>query len=491
MLDKIKQLGRDSAVYGIGGILGNAVSFLLLPLYTRVFTPAEYGYIEFVNVFSFLLAALLTMGLDSAQSFFFFERKSEGITGQRAVISGILQWRLFSGLVLVTIGCLAAPYLAVRFFDAAIPPNTLVVAFVGAFFLQVMWQAAEVFRLLFQPWSYIQVVLTSTIVTSVASIIFVVGLRLGPLGFFLGTLVGGVVAATFAWVRLRSFLDVRRSHAGEWPQLLKFGLPLLPVSLIAWLMSTSDRWLLVELSTAATLGLYALGARFALLINVGTEMFRKAWWPMAMDAMQDGEAGKALFRAIARGYFGVGMMGVVALTAFSPLLVRMFAGPEFRAAYPVVGILALSSILYGFQLIGGAGVWKAKKTWWATIGTAVGAAVSISLSIILIPRFGAIGAAIGTATGMFAINVVSVRAGERLWNVGLPVGLLLAQLACASAAVGLLLWFFAHGTNIIAPAATTLVALLVLSRSALPPSYRNPLTWFSRGAPHVAGGEAQ
>src|ERR1035438_9350085 len=51
MLDKIKQLTKDTAVYGISTIVGRFLNFLLVPLYTNIFLPEEYGIQSQVYVF--------------------------------------------------------------------------------------------------------------------------------------------------------------------------------------------------------------------------------------------------------------------------------------------------------------------------------------------------------------------------------------------------------------------------------------------------------
>ena len=72
---RLKQLGKDTLIYGIGGILAKSVSFFLLPIYTRIFTPADYGTIEMLTVISSFLSAIMVMGMDSAQSMYFFKFK--------------------------------------------------------------------------------------------------------------------------------------------------------------------------------------------------------------------------------------------------------------------------------------------------------------------------------------------------------------------------------------------------------------------------------
>ena len=63
---RFKQIGKDSVVYGIGGIMAKAVAFFLLPVYTRLFSPSEYGTIEMLTVLHGFLGFILMMGMDSA-----------------------------------------------------------------------------------------------------------------------------------------------------------------------------------------------------------------------------------------------------------------------------------------------------------------------------------------------------------------------------------------------------------------------------------------
>ena len=108
---RLKQLGKDTLIYGIGGILAKSVSFFLLPIYTRIFTPADYGTIEMLTVISSFLSAIMVMGMDSAQSMYFFKFKKNGKLAQAKIVSAILQWRLLWGISIVLLATLIAPIL--------------------------------------------------------------------------------------------------------------------------------------------------------------------------------------------------------------------------------------------------------------------------------------------------------------------------------------------------------------------------------------------
>src|SRR5215470_2674939 len=99
-MSRLKQLGKDSLIYGLGAVVAKGVGFLLLPVYTRIFPPADYGTIEMLSTIAGFLSALLAMGMDSAQSLYFYQCKQDGKQAQAALISAILQWRLSWGTVI-------------------------------------------------------------------------------------------------------------------------------------------------------------------------------------------------------------------------------------------------------------------------------------------------------------------------------------------------------------------------------------------------------
>src|ERR671929_669647 len=78
MLDGLKGLFRHSAIYGLGSIVARILGVLLLPLYTRYLTPADYGLIETLVALSAVLTALVAQGMKSAFFRFYFDSAEEG-----------------------------------------------------------------------------------------------------------------------------------------------------------------------------------------------------------------------------------------------------------------------------------------------------------------------------------------------------------------------------------------------------------------------------
>jgi O-antigen/teichoic acid export membrane protein len=62
----IKRLAGQTAIYGIPSVLGRILGYLLVPLYTRVFLPGEYGTVNVFYSYASLLMVILTYGMETA-----------------------------------------------------------------------------------------------------------------------------------------------------------------------------------------------------------------------------------------------------------------------------------------------------------------------------------------------------------------------------------------------------------------------------------------
>src|SRR5437667_8225060 len=70
---QIKRLVRQSAIYGVGGILSRILAVLLLPLYTSYLGRAGFGKIETIVALTTVLVIVLRLGISSAFFRFYFD----------------------------------------------------------------------------------------------------------------------------------------------------------------------------------------------------------------------------------------------------------------------------------------------------------------------------------------------------------------------------------------------------------------------------------
>ncbi len=433
-MNRLKQISKDSLIYGLGGAVGKGISFFLLPIYTRVFTPADYGNIEMMSIVVSLLTAFLSLGLDSAQSFYFYEQRTNGKEAQKTLITSIFQWRIIWGGAVVIMATLGAPLINAFFFGNKLELIGFAISFAGAFFGVIMNQSMEIFRLKYQAWSFMILTICNTVFASGLVLIFVLTFHQGIIGFFLGSSISGLIVGIIGWILAREYLDFSGLKTKWWPRLIRFGLPLLPAELGFFAMNTSDRWFVRHFHGEDALGIFSVGAKFALLLAFVIDMFRKAWWPVAMDSMHSND-GPETFRTIARLYMGVGAAAIVYLTFLSPLLVNALTSVSFHSSYGIVGVMAWQSLFYGFYMIGSAGIWKAEKTYLTSILMGITGVLNVILNFLWVPQYGGMGAALANSISYFVWIMVSLIISEKYWPINLPIKMLLFQIIIGALAV--------------------------------------------------------
>lgn len=460
-MQRLKQLGRDSLIYGFGSIAARGVGLIILPVYTRIFSVAEFGTMEMLTLIATLLSSFLVMGLDSAQSFYFFEQKDRGLEARSAVVSAILQWRLIWGTSIVLLATASAPVLNSWLFDGALTWHYFALAFSSALFQAVVGQSVQIFRLLFRPWLFIAITLAQTLLSVVFIITLVLIFDQGILAFFAGSASASLLAACFGWYFAREHIDFRVLQVAWWPRLLRFGMPLVPAGLAMYGMNASGRWFLQYYHGPEQLGLYAVGAKIALVFALFVETFRKAWWPIAMDAMHSHD-GPATFRMIARLYMGFGVASIIVLTLISPWLIRLLTGPDFHSSWPIVGVLCWQSLFYGLFLVASAGMFKAEKTHLHFYIMGGSALINAALNVTLVPPYGGLGAALSTALAFLIWICVSIYTSERLWRTDFQFGVFLAQTMIGATVVGWLIFSIDSYSMAVRTAASLTIAFILV-----------------------------
>ena len=62
-MGSVKSLAKDTVYYGASSIIGRFINWLLVPLYTNVFSRAEYGVVTYVYAVVAIALVILTLSL--------------------------------------------------------------------------------------------------------------------------------------------------------------------------------------------------------------------------------------------------------------------------------------------------------------------------------------------------------------------------------------------------------------------------------------------
>ncbi len=186
-------------------------------------------------------------------------------------------------------------------------------------------------------------------------------------------------------------------------EILRYATPLIPLALLSWVTQLSDRYFLAGLDSVDAAGIYAATYGLASMpFVIAGGVVRLTLRPVLNDAVSRGDLARErrtvlLWLAVAGGGLGAGLVPV---TLFRDLLVRLILGEAFWGGADLVPWIAAAHVVQGVQLAFEAMLAAQRRTRALLVVQVVGAVASIVAYSVLIPLRGAEGAAIGTFLAM-------------------------------------------------------------------------------------------
>jgi O-antigen/teichoic acid export membrane protein len=419
MFASIKRLTSHSAVYGISTILGRAISFLLLPLYTHYLPNADYGVVTVVLAWLGIMTIISTCGVDSAFLRYYILADSED--EKRSIFNtGFWSILLMSATIMLGGYLLASP-LSVWILDSA-DYRYIIILMAGILLFDSM--AIIPFLLLrAEERSTLFVVLkiANVVVNFVTTYWLVVKLGRGLNGVFEANLISSV----FSFLSVLSVLlrHLRPSmRRAVYMDLLKFGLPYLPSTLSVFLVDVIDRFILQQLTDLGTVGLYGAGCKLGMLMNLFVAAFRFAWHPFFLSASKEPNA-KPLFARIFTLFMLVCAACFLGASLFINELVhfrigaKTLFGEEYWNSTSVVPAVLLAYIFWGAYVNFIIGVHLEKKTVYLPFITGLGLAVKVAATYTLVPILGMNGAALGTMLAYLSMAVTLYFVAQRFYFI--------------------------------------------------------------------------
>lgn len=401
---EVRRLGSQTIVYGIGGAALQIVGIVTLPVLARILTPADYGVLELAMVVAAILMLFVDGGMASASQRSYFDYSDDQEAQRRQVLSTALLFQLaLSVLAAAVFAALAGP-LSDVLFDGRDERGVLLLVGVALPMFAAGQFTREVLRLEFRAWAYLASALSSAVVGAAVTILAVTVWDLGVEGPFVGVFAGWLVSAVIGLALVGRRLIARPSRH-ELGVMLRYGAPLIPVALSMWALSLIDRLMLSRLAGFDELGQYALANRIAVPVLLIVMALGLAFSPFMLSMHQSDPEREKVVRARVLTDFTAALCLVGLVFALWARELGEVVAPEFDRAYRAVGIVAFGLVAFGISSVVVAGISIARQTKWLALYAAIAAVANVALNLVLIPRFGQIGAALATlvAYGLLAV----------------------------------------------------------------------------------------
>lgn len=477
-----RRLVRRILVFVPGSVVPAVLALVTSMIFTRVFTPAEFGMFSLAGVVVAIpLKTISTTWLVQSIAKFLPPQRTEA--GRRRTLDAVLLAIAVIAAVQVVLGLVAIlvgrAVLSEQWHRFLVPVAVFVVA-ISVFEILSSLLAAEG-----RAHQYTTFAVVNSVLTLGLRLLFISSLvRMDVTAMLWSLALSNAVLVPLMWRRVGLARPGRALALSRSPELrgtarsfVGYGLPMTLWLFSSILLDVGDRWVLNGLLGSGAVGIYdanyrLIGGVAALLVVPVTIAVHP--YMMSLSGSDDGHVGHVIGTVIDNLVI-VTLLAVGLTTVLREDIALVLLGPEFRS-----GNLIMPLVLAGvfcanigtfahkpFELVG--------RTAPMVVGGFLAAAVNVALCFLLIPAVGYVGAAWATLFSYLLYAVLVGVLGRRIipWHLDVRRILRLAVVIAAGVS-GLLLLRSSVDVGYLAELAMTAVGCAVLSGAVLLSVIRRP-----------------
>ncbi len=423
-MNKYKKLVANTFIFGIGTFSSKLLVFLLMPLYTRLLTTAEYGVIDIIVGTAQLLFPVVGLSIGEGVMRFGIDKQ----TDKKQVFT--------TGISTVGVG-----FLVFLCFIPIFLSNTFIKDYTTLVYLYVLMACVNNVCMNFvrsqgRVKLYAFTGFLASLLVVVFNIIALVILDLGIVGFVMSTILSDLCCIVFLVVtaKLYKFFNFTALNKTITKQMIKYSAPMITNSLFWWITNVSDRYFVIYFLGEAINGLYAVAYKIPTIINVIVLIFTQAWNISAFTEYDD-EKAVSFFSTVFKTYRAVIFIAGAFIIALIKPLTAILVSADFFDSWKYVPLLVLSVVFSCFVTFLGSIYMANKKNTMSMVTTLIGAISNVVMNFLLIPKYGANGAAFATAMSYLIVFIIRAIDTRRFMKINYSMGNLLANmvLICAQA----------------------------------------------------------
>ncbi len=393
-MNKYTALMKNTAIFAIGTFSSKILSFIMVFFYSRAMNTAEFGMLDIIINTGSLLLPVAMLGITNAIIRFGVDndfKKSDVFT------SGIIAVALGFGVLLLGLPLLwgikdLRQYMLILYLH--ILASSL--RHICSFFVR----ANGKLRLFAVDGVF------TTFMTCLLTIIFLIPLRMGIIGYMLAIILADISSVIFLCVmgKLPQFIDFKGFNKSLARRMLRFSLPLIPTSLLWWIVNVSDRYFIKFMIDDAANGLYAAAYKVPTILSLVAHMFLDAWQLSAVSENKAADRNRFysnIFKTFSGCVFVVGS-GII---VFSKFVTYILLDSSYYSSWQYIPALLLSTVFSSLVIFLGNIYIAQSRSVASLITTVIGALLNIVLNFFLIRSMGAQGAAIATCVSYFAVFI--------------------------------------------------------------------------------------
>lgn len=420
-----------TGIYSAGLIASRGISFLLLPVYSRVWQDqlAEMSIWDLSTTTVLFAVPILEIGLATALVRFYYLVDGEDARS-RVFSTSLALVALFAGVGIAAGFAFSRP-LAQAIFGS--PEHAgLVPLIVSLTAVTVLGnQPLSLLRAQERSATYVTLTIVRVALGPPLILLLVVYFDMGTAGVLWGDLAGlSIMTLCGLWV-CRKWI-VPRVDPVFARKMLAFGGPLTLCGLAHVVVTVSDRYILRGVYGLEAMAPYSFAYKVSIMMALVTRSMQTAWPPASFQIANEPD-GPAILGRIHRLLIAAVLFTALALAASAPELVLVLGAPALADAVRYIPWFAFSYVSHMIVLLLGTNITVAKKTSLTAAVFVMGAAAKVALTLVLIRIIGMEGAALATLLAFSLEACVAYVLAQRVYPVPYERGRLATLLVTGGA----------------------------------------------------------
>ena len=381
----------------------------MVPLYTSVLSPNDYGVSDIINTTVSLLLPFLTLCIsDAVLRFSIEDQKNSSVAFSLGLKICLL------GTVITTILIpILSSYLRLGTFAVYIP----VLFFTNSISNLLIKIARGINRI---KDSVIAAVIQTFSVVAF-NLIFLLWLRLGITGYLLSFALGGIILIIYLSIRCRIWEYVKYVKFDKSvSEYIKYSTPLIPNTLSWWLVDSASKYILQYFVGLAAVGIFSAANKAPAIIIVLSNIFMEAWLLSVIKEYNSPDSKEYIQKAYKLYAFAMMLFSMLVIICAYPISCLLLKG-EFINGWVYVPILICVPYFGGLSGFLGT-IYSAEKcTNLYFISTLIGGVFSIVISCLLVEKLELYGVAISCVLGNIVIWIIRLMTTHKFVNMKLNI----------------------------------------------------------------------
>ena len=390
MRQKNKSLLKNIGIFTLGSFTSNAISFLMIPLYTSVLSTSEFGSVDLMSSTASLLSPILLLSIQDATLRFTMDNNYKKEDVLSTSLNVVLKGTTILTLVIVLIGIVSI-----------FPVSNQYLLFLWMIF--VLGAISSIFNLYLKAENKAKIIACSGIIGTIAvcscNYLFLVVLKYGVAGYMFSNVISLLLQIIYQLITGKIYKDIHfKKYNNLSKPMIRYSSPLIANSISWWVNNASDRYILTAVRGIAESGIYTVAYKIPTVLTLFQNIVYNAWSISAIAEFDENDTDGFIGRNYEL-YSCISILICSILLVMNIPLARFLYKGDFFNAWKCVPFLLLGTVFSGISQFEGSLYAAVKETRLVAKTTVVGAITNTILNIVLICIFGAIGAAISTCVG--------------------------------------------------------------------------------------------